>query len=703
MFMKTRRSLFVLPVLALISASAHTAAQQAPVPAPGVIRINVNLVQVDAVVTDSKGKPVTDLRAEDFEIFQDKKAQRIRNFEFVRVRNASETLGVRANSASPSSLGAVPSPPSRSTILRPDQIRRTIALVVDDIALSFDGTVHVRDTLKKWVDTEMQPGDLVSLVRTNAGVGALQQFTGDKRILYAAIDRLRFQPGRIGVESITPFGRGAGFTTDPQTGEEGAQPGIDTSVFDAELQNAYLMGSFNAIKYVMQGLRDLPGRKSLILFSEDLGLPSLDSSGQQRRAVEDRLRLLAEDANRASVVIYGIDPRGVIYTGTTVSDTLDGREEAEVNRIRNARAESYNASQDAMVLLTQKTGGLAFSNSNDLGGLLNKAVADGDGYYVMGYQPELDTFDLNFDSTKYHTISVRVKRPGLKVRSRTGFYGLSDGLSEAPAPKTPQAQIAKALVSPFTTADLRVRLTTLFSNSDKDGSYLQTLLHFDARDLTFAEDTDGARSAAVDIAVVTFDENGDPAQTVHKTWSLRVPKEGYDNVLRKGLVYSVPVPVKKAGPYQLRVAIRDATSQKLGSAMQFVEVPDVKSGRLALSGIVLTADGSSPADSDATPAVRIFQSGGAISYAYEILNVRSKAPLQKQVRLYRDGQLVFEGPPSALDVGSEKEANRLAVGGHMQLTKIPPGEYVMQVVVFDSLRKDKSRVASQSIDFEVRP
>src|SRR5262249_40942184 len=157
---------------------------------------------------------------------------------------------------------------------------------------------------------------------------------------------------------------------------------------------------------------------------------------------------------------------------------------------------------------------------NDLGTLLTKAVDDGDGYYLMGYQPEIETFDVNADSTKYHTISVRVKRPGLTVRSRTGFYGMSDARLEPPA-KTPQAQIAKALVSPFTTADLRVRLTPLFSNSDKDGSYLQTLLHFDARDLTFTEGADGSQSASVDIAVVTFDENGEPAQALNKTLSLR--------------------------------------------------------------------------------------------------------------------------------------------------------------------------------------
>src|SRR6185503_14294661 len=98
MHMKKHRLLFLLVVAGLVSiATRQTSAQDAPIPTPGVIRINVNLVQVDAVVTDSKGKPVTNLKAEDFEVQQDGKAQKIRNFEIVRVANTLENMAVPAN------------------------------------------------------------------------------------------------------------------------------------------------------------------------------------------------------------------------------------------------------------------------------------------------------------------------------------------------------------------------------------------------------------------------------------------------------------------------------------------------------------------------------------------------------------------------------------------------------------------------------
>src|SRR5688572_12905595 len=196
---------FAIPVTSFLTwvlATASTA-QQAP-PSPPVIRINVNLVQVDAVVTDSKGNPVTDLTVDDFELLQDGKPQVITSFEFVDVRSQT----VRRGSANPAPVQprngpAVPIPPPRA--LRPQQIRRTIALVVDDLALSFDSITRVRESLKKWVDNEMQPGDLVAVIRTSAGMGSLQQFTADKRVLRAAIELVRFRVGRVGASSFAPL------------------------------------------------------------------------------------------------------------------------------------------------------------------------------------------------------------------------------------------------------------------------------------------------------------------------------------------------------------------------------------------------------------------------------------------------------------------------------------------------------------------
>ena len=151
-----------------------------------VVRITTNLVQVDAVVTDKNGKLITDLSPDEVQIFEDGHQQKITNFSFVNPAASS----VRPLPSGPPDKNAPPLPPTK--LLHPEDVRRTIALVVDDLGLSFRSTYDVRNALKKFVDQQMQPGDLVAIIRTIGGIGALQQFTADKRQLHAAIERVNW-------------------------------------------------------------------------------------------------------------------------------------------------------------------------------------------------------------------------------------------------------------------------------------------------------------------------------------------------------------------------------------------------------------------------------------------------------------------------------------------------------------------------------
>ena len=686
-----KRSLSISPLaicILLCTLSLQTAAQQTP-DTPGVIRINVNLVQVDAVVTDSSGKPVTNLTANDFVLEQDGKAQKITAFEFVRVRDPLRpldptTLTLPRNAAPPPATG-----------LGRDDIRRTVALVVDDLALSAVSITRIRESLKKWIDNEMQSGDLVAIVRTDAGTGALQQFSNDKRLLYAAIDQIKYQPGRVGAAGMTQFGP--------------ASP-VDTLAFDDEVENAYLRMSFNAVHYVIRGLRDLPGRKSLVLFSESMRLMYLDNNlgslatrSTTEVTREDNLRRLADEANRSSVVVYGVDPRGPVYTGVSAEDNGGNRSVEEEAAVFGARSLQLTESQDGMAILSQKTGGMFF-NSGDIAESVRRAVDDGNGYYLLGYQPEGDTFNSS-NPDKFHNIKLRTKRSGLSVRSRTGFFGMPD-TQVASQPQTRAAQMAKALASPFTTSALNVKMTALFSQTEKQGSLINVLLYLDAHDLKFNEEPDGSHSALIDLGIVTHDENGQISANVDKSWRLSYTKSAYDEVLKTGIVYSTTVPIKKPGPYLLRIALRDANSEKLGSATQFVEIPDMKDDRLVMSGIVMSAatGGNGNEDIGGTPAVRNFRSGSTISYAYEILNSRqeSKPRLQAQIRLFREGQLVYLSPQSPLQLDSKPDAKRSAITGQLALTKVSPGTYVMQIVVSDPQRKDRAAMATQAMDFQVK-
>jgi VWFA-related protein len=725
------RLIRILLVAGLVCALlVQSRAQQAPAP-NAVIRIDVNLVQVDAVVTDARGKPVTDLKVEDFELLQDGQPQKITSFDFINLA-ARRPTATPAISVKPRTGNSVVPLPSFIKSLTADQIQRTIAIVVDDLALSFDSAVRVRDALKKWVDTQMLPGDLVAIVRTRSGMGSLQRFSMDSQSLRAAIDQIQYVPGRVGTSSFAPL-----------QGQLPTDGVLDTRQFDDEVTLAYLTGSLASIREVIRGLRDLPGRKSLILFTEDMRFTFLEGTAVPTRSLVNRtsetyMRRVADEANRSSVVIHAVDPRGVTSAWLTAEDrdntaavgpppegtqlTAEEQNRAEQERAKappvppmadraNQRNDQLIASRDGMVELTRRTGGLFAPSTNDLGTAFRRVVDDGDGYYILGYQPDLSTFEINQQSA-FHNLKVRVKRPGLTVRSRSGFFGRPDN-QNLTEPEARRSQLTKALTSPFASDDVRVRLTGLVYPSPKVAASITAMLYFDARDVTFKESPEGRRAAEVDIVAVTFDAEGQPVDTMSRTAKLDVTKEVYAGLLKSGFVYGLEVPVKKPGAYQLRAVLRDTATQRTGSAMQFVNVPDFKNGHLTLSGIVLTEETqkagepeqSPRAPQPGSPARRVFTPGANLVYAYQVLNPRmdaKKTQLDSRIRLFRNGQQVYESNAQNVDQGNVKlDSTRLGVAGRIPSLKLQPGSYVLQVIVQDNNRHDKYRIAAQSIDFEV--
>jgi VWFA-related protein len=150
--------------------------------------------------------------------------------------------------------GAIPPPPPIAS--KSQLTGRTVALVVDDLGLSFESIARVRHSLKKYVDRERQPGDTVGIIHTGVGMGSLHQFTTNKQILYAAIDQVKY----IGISSFAPLE-----AIDPDNQ-------IDTTTTDNVRAQIFSAGTLGAIQYVVEGLRELPGRKSVVLFSENLKL-----------------------------------------------------------------------------------------------------------------------------------------------------------------------------------------------------------------------------------------------------------------------------------------------------------------------------------------------------------------------------------------------------------------------------------------------
>jgi VWFA-related protein len=674
-----------------------------------VVRITTNLIQLDVSVTDNNGHPVPDLQPDDFEIQENGHTQQISNFSYVTV--AAET---RTESPKGVDRNAPPIPP---VPLRPEQVRRTFALVVDDLGLSFESIHFVRQALRKFVDQTMQPGDLVAILRTSGGVGSLQQFSSDKRQLIAAIDRIRWYPagnGRIGAFA-------------PLQGPESVRKPADGAEEDADLENlrseTFTVGTLGALYYIVRGLRELPGRKSVVLLSDGLALFS--PGGTTNTRATEELRRLTDLCNRASVVIYTIDARGLVAYDPTAADNTAGMNAQMISQARASRAGELFDTQSGLIYLAKQTGGYAIYNTNGLADGLKRVVNDQSGYYLIGYHPDESTFDPR--RLRYNTFEVKLKRKGLNLRYRSGFYGVADDRPrEKPALTRDQALVA-ALMSPFNRNETQLQLTSIFGNDAAAGSYVRSFLHIRAQDLTFTVEPDGDRKAVFDLMAVTFGDRGAPLDQTNRTYTVQMDDRAYRNALRAGLVYLMTVPIKKPGAYQLRIAVRDAASERIGSASQFIEVPDLDKDRLVLSGIA--AFGQDPSvlratanttptagpgataeeDPEAGVALRRLHSTMVLQYGCYIYNSRlnktsRKPELTSQVRLFRDGQEIFHGDQLPYRADLAGDVRRLPLIGAIQLgTAMPPGEYVLQVVVTDASVKDKPRIATQWIDFEIVP
>jgi VWFA-related protein len=696
--------------------AASPAAQPTPTPPvevneDEVVRITTNLVQLDAVVMDKHGKQVTNLKPEDFEIYEDGKPQKITNFSYVEHEHLADAAPVAA--AKPDKN--VPPPPPRR--LRPDQVRRAVALVVDDLQLSATDLVYARSAVRRYVDKYISPDDLVAVIRTSAGVGALQQFTSDRRALYAAIDRIK--PFLMGSGGLSTFAPAA--ARDPSMRPRSDDDTDAGDTLEEFRQEYFTVGTLGALNFVINGMGELPGRKSVVLLSPGFRLHTTDDG----RGLGDRAliaaRRLVDLANRASVVIYAIDPRGLVYTGPTAADDLSGMTPADIGNMMSRRSQLLFDTQEGLQYLSDQTGGFSVRNSNELLPAA-RIIEDLRGYYLIGYRPRGETFDRRF-----HRLSAKlVNHPDLKLRMRKGFYGFASEKTQLAARRTPQQKFVSALMSPFASGDVRLHLTAAFTNTQETGSVVSALLHADVRDITFTKAASGQYEARVDVLGATFSDSGGVVEQRGISQVLRVSEAVYERVRRDGIIYRITVPIKKAGAYQLRVALRDNATEKIGSASQFIEVPDLKKDRLSLSGIVM--DGANKAarqpgaaaqgggakdgavevdDPDASSAVRRFRQRGLVDYACVVFNARAdKATNQPRVtaqtRIFRDGQLVFSGAESPIQLAAGGDPKRIVFGGRLALgTNLEPGDYTLQIIATDQARNDKHRVAAQWIDFEI--
>jgi len=425
-----------------------------------------------------------------------------------------------------------------------------------------------------------------------------------------------------------------------------------------------------------------------------------------------RLDRVIEQATRAGVVIYSLDGRGLQSAALHAADNVkvgplrpDGFDEL----IRGKSEDRLNFNRDTqegMAYLAEQTGGFAVLNGNNLAEGLARITNDVRDYYVIGYTPQEGTFVGKGKKPSLHKISIKVKRPGLHVKTRKEFLGISDP-AESTGAKTPGEQLVHAATSPFVETTIALRATTLPAYSAEKGPYVRTLLHIDASALTFTDEENGKRTASVDVLGMVFDQDGIEVAHLSTGFSVALTREGADDALRDGLAYTLRIPIRQWGAYQVRFAVRDRQSGAIGSAGEFVEVPDAAGGAFALSGIVLQSDADpvTPGldENDrvtVTPmqALRTYPRGARLSYAYEIYNPRG--PVHTTMSIWRGAERVLTSPASMLKPPDDAAKEFTAGGGVKLGDALPSGTYVLEIAAARS--GSRSAAAVRRIDFDVR-
>jgi len=666
----------LLPALAQTTPGPPPPPQKPSDDQDDVVRITTNLVQVDAVVIKD-GKQVTDLTIDDFEIYEDGKKQAITSFAYVS--NVPRTTADPTPLVKSKSREIVPGAP-----LRPEEPRRTIALVVDDLGISAESMGQVKGQLRKFVREEMQPNDLVAIIRTGGELGVLQQFTNDKRILNRAVDQLRWNfCNRVGIHLFAPSGSGNW----------------------SGCPNAYY-STMRSLHIILDSMAELPGRKSMVIMSDSLPRESQDEFfgpvGQyvQYASTSDYLRKVAERAIRSSIVIYAVDTQGLAITGITAADSFSGDIQSiqyQMRELLNTRSRMLWIRREGGELLARQTGGFMVRNSNNF--QFRKILEDQSGYYLIGYRPTDETFNRRF-----HHIKAKVKRSGMTLRTRYGFYGISEE-DVIKRPMTVRETATRTLLSPFGAQDIEVDLTSFFTHDKIAGSIVRSFVYIDAKDLIFQKIDDRHR-AIIELHGVAFGDNGTVVAQIGRGATMNLIDRDYEHAMRNGLALRFDIPVRRPGAYQVRIATLDKTSSKVGTAGRFVEVPDLTKKKLAVSGIVLgTAAESFAGNPDRIiedTGTRRFPQDSNLDFAFVTYNAEKSKPLVMQARLFRDGKNVYSGTEVPIEAGNQPEPNRLLVNGSVKLTPdLELGNYFLQIVIFERDDKKKTPRVVQWVDFEI--
>ena len=528
------------------SSGAPTQAQPQAKQEPPVVRVTTRLVQVNVIVQDRKGEPVTDLTRDDFTLLDQGQPQIVSTFSVESLRTLPTAQPAPPNVFSNRFEQKTHTPTSVTVIL------------LDGLNTRFEDMAYARAQIIKFLG-QLQPQDRVALYTLTTRLTVLHDFTSDATSLLRALERSK---GHVSTELAA---------SEPEPANPMGIDALDQFLTAANQRTAdfYTINrvgrTAGTIEDIANHLARLPGRKNLVWvsgsfpFSIGLDTPfTPETTSQERRTFSEEIERAARALNNANMAIYPVDARGLTGPSFTTRAPAfrPGQQGPGLRRnpVGPIGLSPDRANIDTMNILADRTGGRAFYNTNDIQGSVRRAIEDSRVTYVLGFYPTHGNWDA-----KFREIKVQVKRPGLHLRYRRGYLALPEATFDS---KKREVLMRAAVDSPLD--DTSLGLEAHLHVVDVPGAMtLKTELLVYSRDLTLVAQGD-RWAGTVDVLFVQRGTDGKELAGELKTLNLNLVRKTYDEIMKKGLGLTRNLPLAP-GAAQLRVVVRDVSSGSIGS------------------------------------------------------------------------------------------------------------------------------------------
>jgi VWFA-related protein len=501
-----------------------------------VLRTNTRLVVTDVVATDGNGKPITDLKPEDFKLFENGRPQQVAHFSFHQpiTQAASRTVTL---------------PPDIVTNM-PAYTASSMNVILFDSATG-DASEHAyaREQLLKFLATA-EIHEPLAIFALHTDLKLLHDFTMDGKALHGAVAGYKppasFQAGDSAESRASAFSSSGNFHTN--------QRNIETT-----------LNQLNALAKVLIGY---PGRKNLIWLSESFPLDLFPDIGSQlNRSGQDSRE--AKSPSAKSVMENGLDSKSYAALVKKVSDALMNAHVAIYPVDAGGLSkDNHLAAQNTMNDMAAWTGGRVFLNRNDLAIGMKQSLEDGSVYYTLEYYPDNKQWDGQF-----RAIKVAVDRPGINLRYREGYYAVDPTKIAKDESDRVAEDFSRSLQADSPAATAILFQAQVAPPSGKNNKVLVTF-HVDPRTLTFDHKNDGHESTKLSCTVWAYGKDKNkPFMSKADTVTANLSREEYQLMMKQQFFPCKGELELKAGTYQLRLGVLDRTNNRIGTASANVTVP----------------------------------------------------------------------------------------------------------------------------------